>query len=287
MKEPSGRRWLVGAVALFLVLMVIWVAAAVRISASAAAPSSLMSSLRSRLSANYAPDPASSSVHSLRLSIFQEVMQDLGMSGDEAAAESRRIEAGMQGLVPTATARDFDGAQPLTATPTKTPLPTHTPTPTATSTRTPRPTPTKTKTPAPTHAAPTNTPSGGSDTTSPGITRLDFVPPIGSTLMSCTFQVNDLDVFDPAFSDGIDPNDVFVKYDGPLTGGLQYVNIPLEGGGFVSGPGSDWVASYDGPVTINNAAVNDVIDVWGKVTDLAGQTTILSAGSFVMGVVCP
>ena len=41
--------WLVGAVALFLVLMVVWVAAAVRISASAAAPSSLMSSLRSRL----------------------------------------------------------------------------------------------------------------------------------------------------------------------------------------------------------------------------------------------
>ena len=39
--------------------------------------------------------------------------------------------------------------------------------------------------------------------------------------MSCTFQVNDLDVFDPAFSDGIDPNDVFAKYDGPLTGGLK------------------------------------------------------------------
>ncbi len=154
MKEPSGRRWLVGAVALFLVLMVVWVAAAVRISASAAAPSSLMSSLRSRLSANYAPDAGGSSVRSLRLSIFQEVMQDLGLSGDEAAAESRRIEAGMQGPVPTATARDFDGAEPLTATPTKTPVPTHTPTPTATATRTPRPTPTKTKTPAPTAAAP-------------------------------------------------------------------------------------------------------------------------------------
>jgi hypothetical protein len=125
MKEPSGRRWLVGAVALFLVLMVVWVAAAVRISASAAAPSSLMSSLRSRLSANYAPDAGGSSVRSLRLSIFQEVMQDLGLSDDEAVAESRRIVAGMQGPVPTATARDFEGAQPLTATPTKTPVPPH------------------------------------------------------------------------------------------------------------------------------------------------------------------
>jgi hypothetical protein len=287
MKEPSGRRWLVGAVALFLVLMVVWVAAAVRISASAAAPSSLMSSLRSRLTANYAPDAGGSSVRSLRLSIFQEVMQDLGLSGDEAAAESRRIEAGMQGPVPTATARDFDGAEPLTATPTKTPVPTHTPTPTATATRTPRPTPTKTKTPAPTSAAPTNTPSGSMDTTDPLITRFDLNPAIGSTLMSCTFQVNDLDVLDPAFSDGIDPTKVFAKYDGPLTGGLQLVNIPLESGGFVSGPGSDWIASYDGPVTINNAAVNDVIDVWGKVTDLAGRTTVFYAGTFLMGVVCP
>ena len=214
-ERAVSRRWLVGAVALFLVLMVVWVAAAVRISASAAAPSSLMSSLRSRLSANYAPDAGGSSVRSLRLSIFQEVMQDLGLSGDEAAAESRRIEAGMQGPVPTATARDFDGAEPLTATPTKTPIPTHTPTPTATSTRTPRPTQTKTKTPAPTHAAPTNTPSGSMDTTSPGITRLDFVPAIGSTLMSCTFQVNDLDVIDPAFSDGIDPNDVMSSTTDP------------------------------------------------------------------------
>jgi len=289
MKEPSGRRWLVGAVGLFLVLMVVWVAAAVRISASAAAPSSLMSSLRSRLSANYAPDAAGSSVRSLRLSIFQEVMQDLGMSGDEAAAESRRIEAGMQGPVPTATARDFEGAKPLTATPTKTPIPTETPVPTETVTSTPKPKPTKTKTPAPTAAAPmpTNTPSGSMDVTDPQITRFDLNPAIGGTLMSCTFQVNDLDVLDPAFSDGIDPARVYAKYDGPLTGGLQLVVIPIESGGFVSGPGSDWVASYDGPVTINNAVVGDPIDVWGKVTDLAGHTTILSAGSYTMGTACP
>jgi hypothetical protein len=133
MKEPSGRRWLVGAVGLFLVLLVVWFAAAMRISASAAVPSNLMSSLRSRLSANYAPDPAGSTVHSLRVSIFEEVLQDLGMSSDEAASQSQEIQEQLQGPVPTATARDFQGAKPLTATPTVTLTPTETPTPTATS----------------------------------------------------------------------------------------------------------------------------------------------------------
>jgi hypothetical protein len=284
MKQPSGRRWLVGALGLFLVLLVVWFAAAMRISASAAAPSSLMSSLRSRLSANYAPDPAGNTVHSLRLSIFEEVLQDLGMSSDEAASQSQAIQEELQGPVPTATARDFEGAKPLTATPTKTPIPTETPTPTTTSTRTPRPTPTKTKTPKPTA---TDTPVGSVDTTAPTICCMDLVPVIGSTLMSCTFQVDDLKLLDPAYSAGIAPGDVYAKYNGPSTGGWQYTNIPLESGGFVAGPGSDWDASYDGFVTINSASIGDAIDVMGKVTDLAGNTQYYSAGTYTMGVPCP
>ena len=288
MKGPSGRRWLMGALGLFLVLMVLWIAAAMRLSAAAAAPSNLMTSLRSRLSANYAPDPGGSTVRSLRLSIFQEVLQDLGMSSEEAAGQSQDVERQLKTPVPTATARDFEGADPFTATPTVTPVPTETPVPTATPTKTPKPRPTKTKTPVPTVAGPpTSTPSGSLDTTDPLITRLDTNPSLGGPLNACTFQVNDLDVKDLAFSAGVAPADVFAKYDGPQTGGLQRVNIPLESGGFVSGPGSDWVASYDGPVTINSALIGDTIDVWGKVTDLAGRTTIISAGSYTMGVNCP
>jgi hypothetical protein len=287
MKEPSGRRWLGGAVGLFLVLLVVWFAAAIRMSASAAAPSSLMSSLRSHLTANYAPDPAGKAVHSLRVSIFGEVLQDLGMSSEEAASESQEIQEQLQGPVPTATARDFQGAKPLTATPTKTPIPTETPTPTATSTRTPRPTPTKTKTPEPTAMPPTDTPPAGVDTVAPSICCMDLNPVIGSTLMSCTFRVNDMSVWDPAFTLGVDDGDVFAKYNGPSTGGWQQVNIPRETGGW---SGSDWSADYDGFVTINNASIGDVIDIKGMVTDKwggPGHTTLYPAGTYIMGVPCP
>jgi hypothetical protein len=281
MKEPSGRRWLVGAVGLFLLLLVVWFAAAIRISASAAAPSSLMSSLRSRLSANYAPDPGGSTVHSLRLSIFEEVLQDLGMSSDEAASQSQEIQEQLQGPVPTATARDFQGAKPLTATPTETPIPTETPTPTATSTRTPRPTPTKTKTPKPTATEP---PPASVDTTNPNVTSIVLNPASGTTLGGCDFDVNDIYVLDPAFSAGIDPTDVFIEYKGPSTSGWVPVNIPFESGGFVGAPGSDFDAEYDGPVTLHNAYAGETIDVKGVVTDLAGNTKISPAGSYLMGV---
>jgi hypothetical protein len=282
MKEPSGRRWMVGAVALFVLLLLVWFAAAVRISASAAAPTSLMSSLRSRLSANYAPDQAPSKVHSLSLSIFGDVLQDLGVPKEEVDVQSREIAEQMQTPVPTATARDFHGAKPLTATPTKTPIPTETPTPTATSTRTPRPTPTKTKTPKP-----TNTASAPTDTTSPTVTSVVLNPSIGSTLGVCSFQVNDIYVLDPAYSAGIGAGDVYIKYSGPSTGVPVPVNIPYESGGFVSGPGSDFDAEYDGPVDLHKAFMGETIDIEAKVTDLAGRTTYYPVGSYVMGTNCP
>jgi hypothetical protein len=291
MKEPSGRRWLIGAVALSLVLLVVWIAAAVRISAAAAAPSSLMSSLRSRLTANYAPDPGGSSVRSLRLSIFQEVMQDLGMPSDEAAAHSQEMQAEMQEPVPTATARDFEGAQPLTATPTKTPVPTETPTPTATptSTRTPNPTPTKTKTPAPTAAAPvpTNTP-GGVDVTDPTICCIDLNPDPPASLSVCTFDVDDFEVFDPAFSAGISPSDVDLKYQ-DHDGNWIATSLNLLTGGFVSGPGSDFSAHYDGTVTLHNVINGEFVDLKGRVTDLAGNGPVyyMSLGHYVMATDCP
>ncbi len=143
--------------------------------------------------------------------------------------EPREIEDEMQGPVPTATARDFEGAKPLTATPTQTPIPTHTPTPTATSTRTPgrrrrRPRPaTDPRAAADQHAL------GRLDTDAPDRSAAwTLNPVIGRTLTSCTFRVNDLRssirhsppelpraMFSPSTAD-------------PCTPGWVYDNIPLE-----------------------------------------------------------
>jgi hypothetical protein len=282
MKQPSGRRWLVGAVGLFMMLLVVWFAAAIRISASAAAPSDLMSSLRSRLAANYAPDPAGSTVHSLRLSTFEQVLQDLGLSRDEAASHSREIEQQLQGSVPTATARDFEGASPLTATPTETPVPTETPTPTATSTRTPRPT--ATGTPKPTA---TKKPSGV-DKTDPQICCLDLNPDPPTILNSCTFDVEELEVFDPAFSSGISASDVFMKYDGPSTGGWIMTALSLKSGGFTGGPGSDFSAIYDGTITLKSVYDGETISLKGMVTDKAGNGPVYKfIADYRMGTSCP
>jgi hypothetical protein len=271
-----------GALGLFAALLVLWVAAAVRLSAAAAAPSDLMTSLRSRLTANYAPDPAGNTVRSLRLTIFQEVLQDLGMSSDDAAGQSQEMADLMKSPVPTATARDFQGAKPFTATPTVTPLPTETPVPTATSTRTPRPTATVTKTPKP----PTSTPSGSLDTTDPTICCLDLDPDPPATLSTCSFDVEELEVFDPAYSQGVDESKVFVKYSGPSTGGLIYVSLSLTSGGF---SGGDFSAKYHGTVNLTKVSDGETITVWGKVKDVAGNwSNHFLAGNYTLsGVNCP
>ncbi len=285
MNGPSGRGWWIGALGLFATLLVLWVAAAVRLSAAAAAPSDLMTSLRSRLTANYAPDPGGSTVRSLRLTIFQEVLQDLGMSSEAAAGQSQEMAELMKSPVPTATARDFQGAKPFTATPAATPPATETPEPTATNTRTPRPTATVTKTPKP----PTSTPSGSLDTTDPTICCIDLNPDPPATLSTCSFDVEELEVFDPAFSAGVNESDVYVKYSGPSTGGYIYTQLSFKSGGFSGGPGTDFNAIYDGTVNLTDVYDGETIDVWGKVKDAAGNGWVYySAGDFTLsGTDCP
>ena len=246
MQTPSGRRWLIGALGLFLVLMVLWIAAAMRLSAAAAAPSNLMTSLRSRLSANYAPDPGGSTVRSLRLSIFQEVLQDLGMSSEEAAGQSQDVERQLKTPVPTATARDFEGADPFTATPTVTPIPTETPVPTETPTKTPRPRPTKTKTPVPTVAGPpTSTPSGA-----------DVDPPVVTAWTSsvvvagCSADIDiDATIYDAPMSSGISQVQIKYKVPGYVDSFTYLDNISYCSGG-IQGDGS-WQGCYDGTVTFD------------------------------------
>jgi hypothetical protein len=286
MKQPSGRRWLVGAVGLFLVLLVVWFAAAMRISASAAAPSNLMSSLRSRITANYAPDPVGSTVHSLRLSIFEEVLQDMGMSGGEAASQSQVIQEQLQGPVPTATARDFQGAKPHTATPTQTPLPTETPTPTVTNTLRPRPT--RTKTPVPTAVPPTNTPLPPSvDIADPQICCINLNPAPTGSLGVCTIAVTDLEAYDPAFSSGINLSGVFIEYKKAPMGPWQPTPLSKTSGDFVAGPGSDWSGHFDGSFTIHGLVAGDSINVKGLVTDNAGHSGINPAGTYTLTLDCP
>ena len=249
-----------------------------------------MSSLRSRLSANYAPDPAGSTVHSLRLSIFGEVLQDMGMSGDEAASQSREIQEQLQGPVPTATARDFQGAKPFTATPTVTSTPTETPTPTATSTRTPRPTPTKTKTPKPTA---TNPPPALADTDPPIVTFISTfnVVPVATCKVDVTL---DVDIYDAPKSSGI--SEVQVKYTVPgyepsykYLGNLTYCSGDFQGD-------ESWKGCYDGTVTFDkitcgwnptaNPGPDFVVEIYVKPIDNLGQHTYYLAGTFTIPETC-
>lgn len=291
MKDPQpGRRWLVGAVAVFLALLLIWVLAARQLTSAAAEPLALMYSLQSRLGSNYGVDAAGRPMRSMRLSIVQEVMQDLGLRGPEAESQRQGLEASLGQPVPTATARNFEGDAPYTATSTYTPIPTDTPTVTNTPTRTRTPRPTKTPTPAPTNTPkpkpPTNTPSALVDSKDPQICCMLMVPP-PSTISTCSIDVTDMEVFDHAFSSGIDPNKVWAKYQGPHTPGLVYVNLTMLSGGFTAGPGSDWDAHYGGTVNLTGISAGDTIDLWGKAVDNSGNQVVKGPVQYTINKDCP
>ena len=292
MNQGPGKRWLVGAVALFLLLFVLWVVAVFQLSPASAGAGTLQLRLRSNLAADYGAAPMLRMLRTLRLTVMEDVMRDMGMTEQQASAEMRAMAELLESPVPTATARSLMGEAPFTPTATRTPVPTDTPEPTATSTPRPRPTATETERPTKkpktaTPGPPTATPSGSVDSTAPSICCMALSPSPGSTLMACDISVDDLEVFDPAYSDGIATGDVYAKYDGPHTGGWQLVNLSLLSGGFVSGPGSDWSAHYGGTLTLHGALLGDNIDVKGKITDLAGHTTYSSTFTYTMGVNCP
>ncbi|HEY48284.1 MAG TPA: DNRLRE domain-containing protein [Anaerolineae bacterium] len=134
----SGRRWILVALLVFLLCLVLWIAAALILNIAFAESLPFSLNLRSRLAANYAPDDFVGSLGIFRLSIIDEVLLDRGLSPEEAEEQSEKIRIAMGSPVPTATARDFKGNEPFTATPedqlTSTVIitPTETPTPTNT-----------------------------------------------------------------------------------------------------------------------------------------------------------
>src|SRR3972149_6066656 len=91
-------------------------------------------SLRSQLNANYAGDPGGP-VRSLRLSIFEEVLRDLGLSGDIGDRLGDMFDSPVPAATPSATPPTATGSATASATLTRTP--TGTIRPSSTPTRTP------------------------------------------------------------------------------------------------------------------------------------------------------
>jgi hypothetical protein len=311
--NPRRRgRWWVGAFAIFLALLGIWAIAVWQLYPAGAGPLSLGLGLRSRLQADYGPDQPGRSVAVLRLSIVEDVLRDLGFSGEEAQAQREGVEVAMGGPVPTATARDFEGGAPFTATlvPTATPTETALPTATPVPTRTRRPTRTPTAPPptlpptTPPPTLPPTTPPPASDGAAPEICCLTLEPAPGP-LTACTITVSDMWVTDDGPSSGIDDSNVFVKYQDPNTGDYRYFTMTRTSGGWTAGPGSSWDAHYAGTITITGVTVPSegpegsgpmsstsspstvTIHVWGKVTDNAGHSDYRGPYDFELTTSCP
>jgi len=261
--KDSGRRWLIAAVGLFVFLLVGWVLLALQLNSALAGPLPFGPGLMSKLSADYRADEAGRSVALIALSILEPAMQALGLTEDEAAAAHESLELAMSQPVPTATAMDFDGAAPFTATPTitNTSLPTQAPTATAGNTRRPptrTPVPTKTDTAVP---APTDTPSGPTATLgAPTATSAgDSVPPVVDAsgalfspppgdIWTCALTVSNVHLTDD--SSGIDASQSGIKYD-PGSG-----YIFLRGMTLVSGTSLD--GRYSGTFTLVGFTVSYV-----------------------------
>ena len=282
--KDSGRRWLIAAVGLFLFLLVGWVLLALQLNSALAGPLPFGPGLMSRLSADYRADEGGRSVALISLSILNDAMVALGLTEDEAAAAHESMELAMSQPVPTATAMDFEGAAPFTATPTitNTPLPTITPSRTPPNTRRPpthTPAPTKTdnptKTPgAPTATlgAPTATSAGGADTEEPLISGSFAVwsPPPGD-LSTCTIMVDNVRVMDAVGSSGISPDQVGIKYN-PGGGYIFRLGMTLVSGG--AQPDTSWDGYYTGSFTLTGITVAGVPGTYKVASPLATNLDI-------------
>jgi hypothetical protein len=288
---------------------VIWVLAVIVLNPAGASSFSLDLGLGSRLRADYGVDALGRRIGILRISIVEDVMRDLGMTEDEAEAHQESVEVAMSQPVPTATARDFSGRAPFTAspqptaTPAPTDIPTNTPPPTSTATPTSTLRPTRTRTRTPTRTSPPTATQavGDDDEPSIGCCGFNLVPtpgPLGTC--SVTFYINNLHVTDPIGSSGIEW--VRFKYyiddeDGPPYYVAPYAysdDFTLTSGGATAG---GWDAYYSGLLTIeidygwdtyqNYGPDNDfIIHLYVKAHDNGGNEAVLSLGDYYLSEEC-
>jgi len=289
MKPGPGRRWLVGAVGLFLFLFVLWVLAVFQLSPASAGAGVLQLRLRSNLAADYTAAPVMRMLRTLRLTVMEDVMRDMGMTDEEASAEMRAMAALMESPVPTATARSLMGEAPFTPTPTRTAVPTDTPEPTGTSTRRPPPAATETEEPTKKPKPPTADPGPSGDDQKPEICCLELDPAPGGELDACTIDVIAMRVYDEAPSEGIDVSKVKVKFWSTVLADYVYTTLELKSGGWTAGPGSAWDALYEGEIEVIGIEEGDDLEVWGKVEDdIAGNGSVVSSSvSYEMLRDCP
>ena len=247
---------MVGAVGLFLFLFVLWVLAVFQLTPASAGAGALRLRLRSNLAADYTAAPVMRMLRTLRLTVMEDVMRDMGMTDEEASAEMRAMAELLESPVPTATARGLMGEAPLTPTPTRTRVPTDTPEPTETATRRPAATPTETEEPTRKPKTKTPTPSGGPgpDEDPPEILGLDSEVSVDE----CSAEIEiDATIYDPPVSSGV--TEVWVKYKIPgyVTSVTPLGELSFCSGGF---QGDDsWEGCYAGSVTFD-----EIEEGWGN-----------------------
>ncbi len=243
-------RWL--PIAVFAILIVGWVALALQLTGAAAGRPGFPFNLHSRLAADYGAD-RSGRISSLRISFVSDILQDLGFGADGAGSQ---LLGALDAPVPTATARNFAGDPPFTATVTPSNTPTDTPQPTATPTATRTPTPIPSHTPKPTNTPKPEATEAPHDSVAPSLSGGSMFPAAGTELPMCNgyeIAISGLRVVDPAASSGIDWVKLKYKILGPGSLGYVYSSDigPPVSGGWTAGPGSKWDAYYKGDLTID------------------------------------
>ncbi|MGD2057673.1 MAG: hypothetical protein PVI04_03005 [Anaerolineales bacterium] len=264
----SRHKWMTW-LGLVLAFFTFTAAMALVLSPASASGFPLSLKIRSNLSADYRYGESTASLGVFRLSIIGDMLRDMGMGEKEASQHENVMRLVMEASVPTATAFDFEGGSPLTATPTKTATLTDTPTstPTSTATNTPRPTATNTKTPKPKATKTPKPPTAIVDVQAPSILSSSLDPTPGPELTGCELILT-VDVMDPAYSEGVDR--IQAKHTIP-SGEPDTHNYTTFGASGSYDGDSNWVGTFSGTIDIKYVSGSQSIEVYFKAWDVAGN----------------
>ncbi len=300
MKWLKEHKSLLASCLVFTIGLVLWLAFALQINIALAAPAGMAGGLGSRLSADYSQQDSPRLFRVINLAIVREALEDLRVPGDVDGAVDD-FNASLEQGVATATAINFSGDPPPTATPTNTPTSTKTSTPTPT--WTPEPTATNTWTPSPTPkpTEPTKTPKPSATpktkTETPGDTKAPIINPGGELIITtdpvdltlsavdgtCSFTISVEQVYveDPAVSSGLDW--ITIKYEvKDHTPHTLSAPLTLTCGGF---DGDRWYSCHMGSVDVQiEEEWSDpaTVTVWLYARDQAGKTTLYPVGDYLV-----